>query len=204
MAKQKMFIRKGLNLRIDNQLKGLADEVGIRIKPLLRDKLESIYRYRIYASYESESTGTYHQTGLLASSVYAIIDGDVIRVKIKSKTYPDKKGREITTVQVYRWLTKGTRKKAKSLYYPIESNEKKSRTYTRTIKKGSRKGESIKEKVHWAKYTPTPKHTFNQDAIKDMERYINDDLIPALTSKDGYLYKQIIQRYIDRRWKGAR
>ena len=199
MARKNAYVYKGIGLKIDRQLKELADEVRVRIKPVLRDKLESVYRAKIYESRESESTGTYHHTGLLASNVYAIINGDIIKAKIKEANYPDKKRRKITTVQVYKWLVRGTKKKAKSEYYPIEDKRKRTRKYTRTIKKGKQKGKTIKENIHWARYTPTPKHTFNQDAIREMEKFIRDELIPALTKREGYLYKQIVQRYFDKR-----
>ena len=204
MARKKSaYVYRGVGLRIDKQLTELADEIGIRIKPMVRDELERTYRANIYESRVSESAGTYHHTGRLAGSIYAVINGDIIKVKIKPVKYPDKKGRKITTVQVYKWLTKGTKKVAKSEYYPIESNEKKVRTYTRTIKKGKNKGQTIDEDIHWAKYTPTPKHTFNQDTIRDMEIYLKD-LAVKLQDKNSYEYKQAIKSYIDKRWKGAR
>lgn len=191
--KHKIQVPKGLSMKLERELTDLANEVGVRVKPIVRDELERTYRNNIYASYDR--SGTYHHTGILAQNAYAVIEDNAVVAKIREARYPDKKRRKITTYQVYEWLTEGTTDNPKSEYYPLEENRKGTRRYTRTLKNGEKR----KDTIHWAKYEPTSIHTFEQDTIDDMETYINTELIPALTNKKGYLYEQIIQRYIDKR-----
>ena len=110
-----------VSLKITKRLQEIADEVAIRVKPIVRDELEQTLRSEIYASYtpatksgqeteeynrthKHQKKRPYHHTGKLASSVYATIDGNTIKAKLKEKQYDN--GR--TTAEVYDFLKFGT------------------------------------------------------------------------------------------------
>lgn len=124
------FVRKGyLTIQVTSALKDVAKEAEIRIRPFIRDNAEQILRDEIYASYrpatksgratqeyndthKHQKARPYHHTGKLASAIYATIEGDQIKTKVReSVTYDD--GTPAT--KVYDILKYGT---------PKESNKK--------------------------------------------------------------------------------
>ena len=106
-----------INLKISKALQNIANDVAIRVKPIIRDELEKTLRYEIYASrtpatkkglttkeynesHSHQKVKPYHHTGLLASSVYATIDGDTIKANIKDQQYDNGS----STTDVYDYL----------------------------------------------------------------------------------------------------
>ena len=110
-----------ISVKITKHLQEIADEVAIRVRPIVRDELERTLRSEVYASYtpatkkgqeieeynqthKHQKPRLYHHTGKLASSISAIIDGNTIKIKFKNKTYDNGK----TTEEVYDFLRFGT------------------------------------------------------------------------------------------------
>lgn len=112
---------KPISWKITNVLKKTASDVAIRIKPLIRDKLEEELRTQIYLSrtpvtekgqaikeynktHDHQKPKLYHHTGKLERSVYATIDGNRVVAHIKDDTYDNGK----STTEVYDYLKFGT------------------------------------------------------------------------------------------------
>ena len=86
-------------VKINKHLQEIADEAAIRIRPIIRDELEQTLREEIYASYtpatksgketqeyneshKHQKSRPYHHTGILASSIYANIEGRLLLKKV--------------------------------------------------------------------------------------------------------------------------
>ena len=112
-------------IKITKQLKDIAEEAEVRIKPIVRDKAEQVLRESIIESYQPatkkgksvqdynkthkhQKSNTYHHTGLLASSIYANIEGDIITTNVRDRLYPD----GTSTTKVYDILKFGTKKES--------------------------------------------------------------------------------------------
>lgn len=121
-----------ISIRITKRLQEIADEVAIRVKPIVRDELEQTLRSEIYASYtpatksgqeteaynethKHQKSMPYHHTGLLARNVSAVIESNIIKAKIKDAKYPNGK----STTEVYDFLKFGTSKESskKGFFY---------------------------------------------------------------------------------------
>lgn len=184
MAKNKAKI-VALQRRITKQLQKDAKEVDMKVKPMLRDKLEELYIKNVYASYapisehgktvkaENEyakkvkghmQASPYHHTGTFVSSIHGVIEDDVVKIKIEDKLYDD----GTSTLQVYEWLTKGTTKTPKKNSYPY-------------VKKQGDKYSASSYSTGWAKYNPTPKHKFEEITLEEFRAYINNELLPEIT-----------------------
>lgn len=113
---------KPIEIKLSKRIQEIADEVAIRVKPIVRDELESTLRSEIYASYtpatkkgqqikeyneshKHQKVRPYHHTGLLASKVDAVIDEDMVKAIIRDGQYKD----GATTSEVYDYLKFGTR-----------------------------------------------------------------------------------------------
>lgn len=159
---------KNTSILITKALQNIADEVAIRVKPVVRDELERTYRYHVYTSYtpatkeganikKYNETHThqkkqlYHHTGIFASSIKGLIEGSTVKIVIEPKSYPDGQ----STTEVYEYLTKGTRKKSNKTGYYYDGGEE------------------------FSTYISTPKHNFEQRTLDEIEIYLNnlaDDL----------------------------
>lgn len=180
---------KEMSILITKELQNLAHEAEVRVKPILRDKLEETHRLNVYASRTPAINGKYHHTGILASSIKGVIDGNTVKAVVEPKKFPNRirsnNGAKLTT-EVYEILKNGSKARAKHDVYPYEGKQKK---------------EQNKDKVgpmKWSTYIQQKPHDFEQRTLDDMEQYISQDLIPALTKKNGYLYEQLVKKYTDK------
>ena len=146
---------KEMSILITKQLQAIADDVAVRIRPLVRDELESTHRSNIYASYTPAINGKYHHTGTLASSVKGLIDGNAVKVVIEDREFPNdvrSPNAATSTVEVYEILKNGSTANPKSDSYPYRS------------KNG---------KIAWSSYIKQEKHTFEQQTLQDMEVFLD-------------------------------
>lgn len=130
MARNKLGQFTGKNLitwKITKSLQEVAKEAELRVKPIIRDELESTLRAEVYASYrpateqgkaiqeynethEHQKARPYHHTGLLASKIGANIDGNTVKAVVRDGVYED----GATTAEVYDYLKFGTSDTASS------------------------------------------------------------------------------------------
>ena len=182
-------IRMGVKLELEKELIEAADLIGGRLRARVRDKLEKTYKDNIKNTYTPtgergiaikeynkdpynthRKAANYHHTGLFLKSIHPYINGNKIGLNIDDLKYED----GTSTRQVYKWLTRGTRKRPKYPYYPVEGPDA--------------------EDTPWAKYVPTPKHNFNQLTVNDMNEYLNS-LVNDLNNKNSDEYKTLINEY---------
>ena len=114
-----------VSIRIAKQLQNMANKINVNVKPIVRDELEQTLRSEIYASYtpatktgkaiqegnnseENQEFRPYQHTGILTSSVYATVEGDLIKTKVADTKYPN--GR--SAAEVYDFLRYGTAKES--------------------------------------------------------------------------------------------
>lgn len=159
--------RKYAAAYIDKELRRHAEEIGLSVRRMVKDKLKETYKDNVKKSYTprsvrgqaikkyNESTGkgghkkklTYRHTGTFLRSINTVIEGNVVKVKIDDLPYP--KGR--TTTKVYKWLREGTKGSPPGKGYPYL-------------------GENAK--VLWAYNYPTPAHLFEQHTRTQMKGYL--------------------------------
>lgn len=125
-----------LSIKLGKQLQNIANRIEANIKPIIRDEFEQTLRSEIYASYtpatntgkavqsgddsdKHEEFRPYQHTGILASSVYATIEGDSIKTKIADVKYPN--GRSAT--EVYDFLKYGTAKESSKKGYSYNNGQ---------------------------------------------------------------------------------
>ena len=137
---------KDFSILITKQLQELAELEELRVKAIIRDKLEGTYKYQVRESYTPATINgqkiqeynanhkhkkklTYHHTGIFANSVKAVIDKNTVKVVIKDASYPD----GATTAEVYEWLTKGTTKNPKKGSYPYLQGQNFSMYHSQSI-----------------------------------------------------------------------
>ena len=198
MASKNVRVRRGIYLTLEQEALDLADELGVRLKARVRDKLEETYKKNIFDSYEPigergkaiqtynkkkkddhegktyhQKAANYHHTGTFLRNIHARIDGDKIKATVSKEQYEDDED-GVTTWDVYKWLTRGTRKRPKYPYYPVEGKDA--------------------EDTPWAKYVPTPKHNFNQLTIADMENYLST-LVAKLKDENSDERKILMKYY---------
>lgn len=139
MARNKLGQFTGKNaitFKITKTLQDIADEVAIRVKPIIRDELESTLRAEVYASYrpateqgkatqeynethKHQKARPYHHTGLLASKIGANIDGNTVKAVVRNGVYDN----GATTSEVYDYLKFGTPDKASTDAYDYNNGE---------------------------------------------------------------------------------
>ena len=189
MPFNKIYVKKGIAVKIDKALLDLGQELQIRVKTAVRDELERTYKDNIRHTYtptgergrtiaeynkthkNRQKAANYHHTGTLLRSMHGKIDGNTVKVTID----PDARYEDGTTAyQVYKWLSQGTRKKPRYPYYPVE-------------------GPNASD-TPWAKYEPTPIHPFNQLTISDMDNYL-ERLTEQLNNEEGPLYDEVMYVY---------
>lgn len=186
---------KGVSILITKELQKIADDVAVRVKPIVRDELEKTYRLNVYETYAPISNSgkavkehndshthkqsqPYHHTGIFVNSTKAVIDGSVVKMVIEDHMYPD----GASTTQVYEWLTKGTTKTPVNDSYPY-------------IKKSG--GEYS---TGWATYNPTPEHKFEQKTLAEMEIFLDNLIIDIKNNPTKYhgKYKNKVQaKFLD-------
>lgn len=115
-----------IGLDIPKTLIKIANEIGVNIRPIVRDELENTLRHEIYASYTPavpSSERPYKHKNKLTSetarNVYGAIEGDKVQIEFKNATYPN--GR--TVEQVYNDLKFGTTDKPKNYVYKYGKNK---------------------------------------------------------------------------------
>lgn len=162
-------ITNEFSILVTKELQKIADDAELKIKPIIRDELERVYKDNVRNSYTPISkTGiaveeynkthkhqkpkSYHHTGTFADSVKSVIDGSTVKIIIEDKLYED----GVSTTQVHEWLTKGT----------TDTPRKKSYPYVK------KQGDSYS--AEWASYNPTPKHYFEEHTLEQMKGFLND------------------------------
>lgn len=178
-----------LELKISKKLQAVADEVAIRVRPLVRDELERTHIFNVYDSYrpatqkgraieeynkthKHQKPRLYHHTGNtgessnLASSIYAVIDGDTVIAKVRDKSYPD----GTSTTKVYDILKYGTPKtsKKKGFYYNNHSE--------------------------FSTYISQPPHNFEARTREDMKIFLNDLAKDLKNHPEKYIDKYLNKR----------
>ena len=125
-----------ISVKITKHLQEIADEVAIRVRPIVRDELERTLRSEVYASYtpatkkgqeieeynqthKHQKPRLYHHTGLLASKIYAVIEENVIKSKIRSAKYDNGS----TTEEVYDFLKFGTARETSKKGFSYNNGE---------------------------------------------------------------------------------
>lgn len=163
---------KLLERKLSKRLQEVAYESRIRLQALTRDKLVSELRHQIYASYVSTGDGSYEHTRLLPTSVYAVIEGDTIQVKLEDNHYKgiDSEGNiiDIPVEDVYNYLKFGTKKQAKSDVYPyLDENDN----------------------IRFAPYKATLPHNFEARTKEVMDIFLNNVANDPETTLKPYLKK---------------
>lgn len=147
---------KEMSILITKQLQAIADDVAIRVRPLVRDELERTHRANIYDSYVPAVNGTYHHTGTLASSVKGLIDGNAVKAVIEDKEFPNdvrSPNAATSTVEVYEILKNGSTANPKADSYPYRGNN---------------------GKIEWSMYIQQKPHNFEQRTLEDMEIFLDE------------------------------
>ena len=110
-----------IEIALKKRLLAIAKDDGIKLKAMVRDKLEEELRFNVYTSYrpatkkgkdtqyynethKHQKARPYHHTGLLASKIDAIIDGDSVKAIVRDAQYAD----GASTTEVYDYLKFGT------------------------------------------------------------------------------------------------
>lgn len=154
---------KMISIKVTKTLQAIADDVAIRVKPIIRDKLEQTLRFEINASRtpatekgkviesanqknKHQQSRLYHRTGQLAEKVYAYIDGDTIKTDVREYTYDN----GTTAKEVYDILKFGTTDTPKSDVYAYDN------------------------KTKFSKYIPQEPHNFEARTRKHMNTFIED------------------------------
>ena len=153
---------KLIETAIKKSLLAVAKDEGIRLKAMVRDELEKELRLDIYDSYTSatkkgkaveeynkthkhQKPRLYHHTGLLASKVYATIDGNVIKAMVRDEQYDN----GTSTQEVYYYLKFGTTSTPKKSVYGYNNGKQ------------------------FARYTPQAPHNFEARTREYMKSFLN-------------------------------
>ncbi len=154
---------KPIVLKLSKTLLDIANDVAIRVKPIVRDELENTLTQEIYASrtpatekgkkiqeynetHKHQKKKLYHHTGLLERSVYGTIDGDNVKVNIRDQKYDN----GASTTEVYDYLKFGTTDEPKSDVYDYANGTK------------------------FARYNPQEPHNFEARTREHMRQFLDD------------------------------
>lgn len=157
---------KNATIRISKDLTELSDNLGLNIKPIIRDELVKTLRSNIYASYgpatlkgkeidkynqehKHQKKQLYHHTGTLVGAVYGSIEGNKVQALIRDDKYAD----GTSAKDVYQILKQGT---------PIAPSGDHHSYYT--VKDNGKEG--------YYEYISQPPHPFEQQTIADMKVYL--------------------------------
>lgn len=152
---------KEMSILVTKELQSIANEVEIRVKPLVRDELEKTHRANIYDSYVPAINGTYHHTGKLASSIKGRIDGNAVKIIIEDKKFPNdirSSNAATSTTEVYEILKNGSTANPRANVYPYEGKKPKNGGIG---------------PVQWSSYIQQTPHKFEQRTLEDMEIYLD-------------------------------
>jgi hypothetical protein len=161
--------RKYAAAYINKALQKEANELGLGVRRMVKDKLQEVYVKNVKESYTpraikgkaikkyNELTGegghkkklTYRHTGTFVRSIHTVIEGNIVKVKIKNEQYDQLSKRN--TKQVYKWLTQGTEERSKKKKYPYSGGN---------------------GKISWALNYSTPPHKFEQHTREQMKGYL--------------------------------
>lgn len=125
-----------VKIKITKALQEVAKDCSIRVKPLVRDKLERTLIANVHESFtpatakgkeieEYNKTHThqkprlYHHTGLLLENIYGVIEGDSVTVKISDVAYDN----DTTVAEVYNHLKFGTTDNPDTDVYAYDKGE---------------------------------------------------------------------------------
>lgn len=188
MARNKRGQFTGKNIitwNITKTLQEVAKEAELRIKPMVRDKLEETLRAEVYASYQPateqgkatqeynethkhQKARPYHHTGLLASKIGANIDGNTVKAVVRDGTYDN----GATTAEVYDYLKFGTPDRAKTDVYDYN--------------KGKEFSQYISQEPH--NFEARTREQM-RDYIEEMEAKIRNGSWKAIPGIDKYIDK---------------
>lgn len=168
---------KDMSILITKDLQAAADEVGVRIRPIVRDELVRTHRANIYATRIPAENGSYHHTGMLARHVKGIIDGNTVKAVIEEVPYKkdeirSQHGAKLTT-EVYEILKNGSKAHPRADSYPY------------TDKDGQ---------VKWSQYIQQKPHDFEQRTLDDMEVFLNN-----IKSNPELYLKSYLKKYKNKR-----
>ena len=173
---------KIISKKLSKALLELGKEAAVRVKPIVRDELETELRQQVYASYtpatdkgkaikeyndthKHQKPALYHHTGILASSIYCTIDGDTVTARVRDITYDNGE----SAVNVYNYLKFGT------------TNTPKNRTY------------SYDGGTHFSKYIPQEPHNFEARTREHMKIFL-DELAAKIKNDPAQFY----DKYLDK------
>ena len=168
---------KDMSILITKDLQAAADEVGVRIRPIVRDELERTHRANIYATRVPAENGSYHHTGMLARHVKGIIDGNAVKAVIEEVPYKkdeirSQHGAKLTT-EVYEILKNGSKAHPRADSYPYTDED---------------------GQVKWSQYIQQKPHDFEQRTLDDMEVFLNN-----IKSNPELYLKQYLKKYKNKR-----
>ena len=167
---------KDMSILITKELQAAADEVGVRIRPIVRDELERTHRANIYATRVPAENGSYHHTGTLASHVKGIIDGNAVKAVIEEVPYKNQirsqHGAKLTT-EVYEILKNGSKAHPRADSYPYTDED---------------------GQVKWSQYIQQKPHDFEQRTLDDMEVFLNN-----IKSNPELYLKPYLKKYKNKR-----
>ena len=146
---------KEMSILITKELRTIADDVAIRVKPIVRDELERTHRANIYDSYIPAVDGSYHHTGTLASSIKGLIDGNAVKAVVEDREFPNdvrSPNAATSTLEVYEILKNGSTSNPKADAYPYRDGS----------------GE-----IKWSMYIQQKPHNFEQRTLEDMEVFLD-------------------------------
>lgn len=167
-------ISKQLSILVTKKMKAAAKTCEYEVKKDIREELERQHLHDVYSSFQPNHTSgkkvkdynenhkhqkarPYHHTGKLLESIYAVIDGDAVRIEQKDLYYDD----GTSVKDVYEWLDKGTSESEYDVY----------------ILGGKGSG------TPYVGYVPQPRHGFKQTTLRHMESYIQNTVIPKIENK---------------------
>jgi hypothetical protein len=165
MAKLRMINssrwQKHATVMITKELEAIAENTGVNVRLVIRDKLDESYKRNLTLSYGPRSsrgveaqethkrnTSTYTNTHTLEEAINTIIDGDYVKVVVdETKKYGG--DREVPATKVIKWLSEGTRGGGKKTgYYKDENDE-------------------------WHYNYPTPVHPFEEHTRNEMLGFLD-------------------------------
>lgn len=174
--------QKHATVMITNTLKAIAEDTGVNVRLVVRDKLDEAYKRNLELSYGPRSlrgekaqethkrkTSTYTHTKLLKEkAIDTIIDGEYVKVVVdETETYGG--DRNVPATKVLKWLSEGTKGGGKKTgYYKDENGE-------------------------WHYNYPTPKHLF--------EEHTRNEMLGLLDSLKGDIYNG---KYTSYRYTGKK
>lgn len=189
MAKSRMINssrwQKHATVMITKELEAIAEDTGVNVRLVIRDKLDESYKRNLTLSYGPRSskgvevqkthkrkTSTYTNTNTLEEkAINTVIDGDYVKVVVDETITYDNNDRNVPATKVIKWLSEGTKGGGeKTGYYKDEDGE-------------------------WHYNYPTPAHPF--------EEHTRNEMLGFLDSLEGDIrnHKYTTYRYTGKKKK---